>query len=184
MKATEILKSEHRLIERVLAVLERAVARMQAGETVRPGLFLDAADFIRQFADGSHHHKEEDVLFQVLIEAGMPMQGGPIAVMLAEHEQARAYTRALREAAERWTQGEEQAKTQVANAARGYAALLRQHIMKEDQVLFPMADRAVPHDEHDKLVTAFLRVEPEAERASVHAKYTALTDALEREVSG
>jgi hemerythrin-like domain-containing protein len=183
MKATKILMDEHRVIERVLSVLEAAVAKAERGEAVRPGMFLEAADFIKDFADGSHHHKEEGVLFEAMAAAGVPREAGPIAVMLSEHEQARAYTRAIREAAQRWERGDTAAVSQVATAARGYAALLRQHIAKEDQILFPMAEQAIPRGKHDSVIEAFDQVEPEAVRASVHAKYVALAEALEREIA-
>jgi len=177
-----MLMDEHRVIERVLGALERAAALVDDGTPVRPGLFLEAADFIRHFADGSHHHKEEGVLFGAMIEAGVPREGGPIAVMLAEHEQARLHTRAMREAAERWASGNEGARPQAIEAARSYAALLRQHIAKEDQVLFPLADRAIPAARHDQLLSDYSQVEPQHIRAEVHAKYEALADSLEREV--
>ena len=182
MKATKILTDEHRVIERVLNVLEAGVAKAERGESVRPGMFLEAVDFIKEFADGSHHHKEEGVLFEAMAAAGVPREAGPIAVMMAEHEQARAYTRAICEAAERWERGDTAAIPQLATAARGYAALLRQHIAKEDQILFPMAEQAIPRGKHDSVIEAFDRVEPNEVRASVHAKYVALAETLEREV--
>ena len=182
MKATEILMDEHRVIERVLGVLEIAAGRAEHGDPVRPGLFLDAADFIMNFADGSHHHKEEGVLFKVLIDAGMPLEGGPIAVMLSEHEQARAYTRGLREAAERWEQGDDLGRNQVAQAATSYAMLLRQHIAKEDRILFPLADQTIPPSKHDQLVADFATVESDEERAAVYAKYVGLAESLEQEI--
>jgi len=184
MKATDILMEEHRVIERVLGVLEIAAGRAERGDPVRPGLFLDAADFIMNFADGSHHHKEEDVLFKVMIDVGMPMEGGPIAVMLSEHEQARAYTRRLREAAERWEQGDDLARKQVAQAATSYAMLLRQHIAKEDRILFPMADQAIPASRQGQVLDDFANVESDEERSAVHAKYIGMAESLEREVQG
>ncbi|MGE5602975.1 MAG: hemerythrin domain-containing protein, partial [Nitrososphaerales archaeon] len=63
MQATDILMEEHRVIERVLTSLERAAVRLDNGEAVRPGFFVDAADFVKGFADGCHHKKEEGVLF-------------------------------------------------------------------------------------------------------------------------
>ena len=69
----------------------------------------------------------------------MPAEGGPIAVMLAEHDQGRAYTRGMVDAAQRLKQGDGDAAQQLVDNALGYAGLLRQHIQKEDQILFPMA---------------------------------------------
>lgn len=98
MKATDILMDEHRVIERVLTSLETAAAQLEAGRPVRPGFFIQACDFVKGFADGCHHRKEEGVLFPAMIERGLPREVGPIAMMLSEHEQGRAYTRGLRAA--------------------------------------------------------------------------------------
>src|SRR5512142_354551 len=126
MEATEILMSEHRVIERVIAALETAAQRLQEDTPMRPGFFVDAADFIKGFADGCHHKKEEGVLFPALAEYGLPAEAGPVAVMLREHDQGRYFTRAMREAAVRLA-SEPAARDDVIRNALGYAALLRQH---------------------------------------------------------
>jgi hemerythrin-like domain-containing protein len=182
MDAIDTLMNEHRVIERVLTVLEEAARRIQGGDDVRPDLFLEAADFIRDFADGCHHRKEEDVLFREMIDAGMPSQSGPIAVMLMEHEQARSLTRGMREGATRWKDGDEGAKGLVARAAAEYARLLRLHIQKEDQVLFPLAGQAIPASRHNEVAAEFERVDSAPEEAGMQAKYNALADALVQEM--
>ena len=144
MQATDILMQEHAVILRVIGALEIETERLAAGQDVRPGFFLDAADFIKGFADGCHHQKEEGVLFEAMVGAGLPRQGGPIPVMLAEHEQAASFTRGMRDAANRLAAGDASARTEVVINARGYAALLRQHIQKENGILFPMADQVIP----------------------------------------
>ena len=83
MEATKILIDEHRVIERVLAVLEKAADRLEVDQGVQADYFLNAAEFIKGFADGCHHRKEEGVLFPAMEAAGIPRQGGPIGVMLA-----------------------------------------------------------------------------------------------------
>lgn len=182
MKATQILMEEHRVIERVISALELATERLAQGEQIDPSFFIDATDFIRGFADGCHHHKEEGVLFEAMKAAGMPTNQGPIAVMLSEHEQGRAYTRGLHEAAENLQAGDKGAVPIVIRNARGYAALLRQHIMKEDNVLFPMADSVIPASQHTKLVEDFARVEKEESGEGVHEKFLALADKLEHQM--
>ncbi len=184
MQATDILMSEHRVIERVIASLEAQAGRLAAGQAVRPGFFLDAASFIKGFADGCHHRKEEGVLFEAMVRAGLPREVGPIGVMLSEHEQGRAFTRGMRAAAERLAAGDTSAASAVVANARGYAALLRQHIQKEDGILFPMADQVIPAGQHDAVVEAFDHVEHEETGEGVHEKYLALAEALEREAAG
>lgn len=181
MEATKILMEEHRVIEGVLASLEAAAARLNGGQPVRPGFFIDSADFIKGFADGCHHKKEEGVLFPAMESAGVPRHGGPIQVMLAEHEEGRRLTRAMREAAERLEAGKPQAKDQVVSSAQSYVALLRQHIAKEDRILFPMADQVLDASRQAEVTEAFERIEHEETGAGVHERYLAVAQALDKE---
>jgi len=183
MKATEILMDEHRVIERVITALETAAHRLSTGQPVSPAFFLSAADFIKGFADGCHHKKEEGVLFPAMIAGGLPPQSGPVAVMLAEHEEGRRLTRAMREGAERLQTGEKTAAAQVIQSATGYAALLRQHIAKEDRVLFPMADNVIPQEQHQRISEAFDHIEHEETGAGLHEKYLGLAEQLEKAIS-
>ena len=181
MKATDILMEEHTIIKRVLTALETAAQRLERGQVVRAGFFIDATDFIKGFADSCHHMKEEGVLFKAMVASGMPAQGGPISMMLAEHEQGRAYTRAMREGAQKLQSGDEPARDQVIRSARGYVALLRQHIYKEDNILFPMANQVISQAEQGNVAEDFERVEHEEIGEGVHEKYLALVESLEKE---
>jgi len=183
MKATEILSAEHQVILRVIQALDTAAENLSAGQPVRPGFFLQAAEFVKGFADGCHHRKEENVLFTRMVEHGLSTQSGPVAVMLHEHEAGRQYIRGLREAAAALEAGDELARERVVYNARGYAVLLRQHIMKEDNILFPMADQVIPLTEHDQVYEGFEHVEHEETGAGVHEKYLALAEALEQEAT-
>lgn len=183
MQATEVLSEEHRVIERLLAVLQKAVDSIEQGTNVRPGLFLDATEFIRGFADGCHHRKEENVLFTTMGQYGVPIDGGPIGVMLNEHELGRKFTRQMRDGAERWSAGDTNGRDTVIVAARNYIALLQQHIAKEDQILFPMANRVIPPAIHDEVWEAFEHVEHEETGEGVHEKYLALAESMEAEVT-
>jgi len=162
--------------------LDIGASKLQRNEPVRPGFFLDAADFIKGFADGCHHHKEEGVLFKVMVQNGMPQDSGPIGVMLYEHEQGRAYTRKMREAAQRFQAGDISARQAIVENALGYTALLRQHINKEDNILFPTADGVIPSSQQDQVLEDFEHIEQEDTGAGVHEKYLALAKTLEKEI--
>lgn len=171
MRATELLMEEHRAIERMLNVLGAIANRLSTGKEVAPGDPERALDFLSGFADKCHHAKEEGHLFPALVAAGLPQEGGPIGVMLAEHEQGRAYIAAMREAL---TNGDHPA---FAEAAQGYATLLRQHILKEDHVLYPMADARLAAQE-DTLVAAYETLEREITGAGGHEAYHRLLEEM------
>ncbi len=184
MKATDILMNEHRLIERVLDALEDRAQTLQKGAAVRTGFFLDAVDFIRNFADGCHHRKEEGALFPAMIAAGIPKEGGPIAVMLGEHEQGREFNRGMEKAARAIQAGSLAERDELIRNALGYVALLRQHIQKEDGILFPMADRSIPTVAQNNLAVEFDRIEREETGAGVHEKFHAMAETLAKEAAG
>lgn len=140
---TAVLREEHQLILQVIDALESLLDHgAQAG-----AYDFDAVErcisFFRLFADACHHGKEEDLLFPELEARGIPRDGGPIGVMLAEHTQGRAFVRAMREALPQARAGEPASLDALIGAGRGYIELLRGHINKEDNVLFMMADRIV-----------------------------------------
>ena len=176
MQAIDILMHEHRVIEKVLNALESAANRLAEGQDVPMEFFLEAADFIRNFADGCHHQKEEGVLFTALEANGMPKDVEPLSVFMDEHEEGRRLTRGMIECAERIKSGDMTAKAQIIQHARDYAILLRGHIEREDHVLFPMADNILD-GQHQQLLGAFKRADEERQTGE---KYLRLADELEK----
>jgi hemerythrin-like domain-containing protein len=178
MTLTEVLSSEHRVIEQVIAALDAAARRIETGEAVRPGFFMDAAGFIAEFADGYHHGKEERVLFEAMAQRGVPTETGPIAVMLYEHDEGRRLTAGLRDAAARLAAGETGAAYVVADYASAYGDVLAQHIFKEDNILFPLANRVIAPHEWAALAQEAESAEDEPSRNRTKAWYVALAKAL------
>jgi hemerythrin-like domain-containing protein len=181
MDTVQRLSEDHRLIERLLTCLETAAARLRAGEAVRPEIFLTAGEFVRHFADGCHHRKEEEALFPALEAAGVPRYAGPIGVMLSEHDDGRRYTSAMCAGAEMLAAGNRTATAEVARSAEAYTALMRQHIYKEDNVLFQIARRILQAQQQAALAQAFDEIEADA--AGAYARYEALVQALEQELA-
>jgi len=179
MRASDVLKNEHRAVERMLGVLQRAANRLDAGEAVPVEIFDGSLDFLRNFADKCHHGKEEMALFPAMAKAGVPVDRGPIGVMLAEHEEGRRYIRAMAEALEGYRRGDHAARAALAESARGYATLLAEHIKKEDSILFPMSDRVLSESVQQELVAEFDRIEAEHIGAGVHERYHAMIDELD-----
>ena len=178
-KATEALKQDHRVIEQVLAVLER-LARSRGKVPLEK--WAKAIDFIRNFADRCHHLKEEKILFPALEERGIPRDGGPIGVMLMEHEEGRGYVRLMAAALVLAEEDPQGAERSLVDNARAYLRLLRQHIRKEEEVLFEMADEVLTREEQNKLLCEFEEHEAREIGPGVHERYLKLADELERYV--
>jgi hemerythrin-like domain-containing protein len=173
--ATEALKAEHRVIERVLDALEKLA------KTAESSLLADwakAIDFARNFADQCHHLKEEKLLFPALEERGIPREGGPIGMMLAEHEEGRGYVRAMAAALEAAIQDPIGARITLRRKADAYIKLLREHIQKEDDVLFMLADGVLSSSEQKELLREFEEHELKEMGSGVHEKYLAIVHEL------
>lgn len=183
MKATQILMEEHRAIERALAVLDAAAARMEAGEGVPTTLLLRTLEFIRLFADRCHHGKEEGFLFPALQRSGLPMDGGPLAVMNAEHDDGRALVRVMGEALDGIATGDDGARPEFCRAARDFSALLRAHIQKEDHILFVMAGMRIPPAEQERLAGEFANAEASGEACRSKGELLRTLGELEREIA-
>ncbi len=171
MTATEILKHEHQVILMVLEAAEREALRIQDTGEVRGNDVEQMIDFFRNFSDRCHHAKEEDLLFAWMEDRGMPVQGGPIAVMLHEHEEGRRRVTAVADALPRARQGDPGALATVRTNLLAFVQLLRAHISKEDNILYPMADRMFSPTDQQALTKAFDRVEAEEIGTGVHERY-------------
>ncbi len=166
----------------MLAVLEAAAKRLDDGERVRPGLFRDAVDFVRNFADRCHHGKEEQNLFPRMEERGVPRVGGPIGVMLMEHDQGRDFVAAIADSIDAYDGGDASSARVIVDNARGYIELLHGHIAKEEEVLFPMADSVLSPADQKEMEERFQKIETEIMGPGVHERYHRLLDDLEREL--
>jgi len=179
MKSVEVLMHEHRVIEHGLSVLEAVADHLERGESVPTDKVAALLDFFRVFADQCHHGKEEGMLFPELEAKGIPKEGGPIGVMLIEHEEGRELQRRMRGATSNLA--DEANRQQFVTAAREYINLLRQHIWKEDNVLFKMAEQVLTETEDEQLTERFERHEREQIGEGIHERYHHLVHELESE---
>lgn len=176
--AIKDLTDDHQLILRMLRALNGMCLRLDEGQKVSM-VDLDAAlDFIKTFADSCHHGKEEDLLFPAMEEVGFPREGGPVAVMLMEHGEGRAYVKSLAAALDRARAGDAAALQAVRLAAKDYSSLLQGHIGKEDGILYPMAMDAISDERWAILKREFDRVEAERMGPKRRAEYAALVERL------
>jgi len=171
MIPTEILKHEHQVILLVIGAAEKEAAHIRETGALHAENVEKMVDFFRNFADHCHHAKEENHLFVKMVDRGMPLESGPIAVMLHEHHQGRQHIKGLAEALPAAKLGDAAAIAAVRDNLIGYATLLRQHIDKEDNVLYPMADRMFTDADQKALGDAFDKVEAEEVGEGTHEKF-------------
>ncbi len=169
MKSVDRLVKEHDLIERGLNLLEKSAVLIESGQPLPDEFPKWAPDFFGQFADKCHHAKEEDLFFPLLKERGIPEEGGPIGVMLHEHEVGRDCVRRMRAASD----ADEFDGATFATAAKEFILLLRQHIFKENNILFKMAGNVLSEADDDAMNGKFTEVEQERELAGLHERYDA-----------
>lgn len=153
--ASKDLIHEHDAILFSLKVLEEICNRVESGKDVPLHDITDLIDFIKLFADKCHHGKEEGFLFPAMVEAGIQQQNGPIGVMLSEHAAGREFIKSMQSA----VSGASIDSIEFVKSARGYIALLRQHIEKENNVLFPMGDVKISPNKQQKLLEQFEKFE-------------------------
>ena len=181
MTPIEELMNEHRAILSALDVLEAICQQIDEGKPCAADDIGRILEFLKTFADRCHHAKEEKLLFPALERAGVPNERGPIGVMLSEHELGRKYIGLMSKALEGVRSGSRGAPADLASSARAYINLLRAHIMKENEVLFPLAERRLSADDQKELSTAFARYEEEEIGRSEHERFHSMLRKLHDE---
>lgn len=151
-RAIDDLKHEHDAILVALGILQDMDQQLTAGQG-RADMKADLSAFIgflKEFADKCHHGKEEGFLFPAMTAAGIQDEGGPVGAMLNEHAQGREWIRQMDASLQPTLDA-----ARFSSAARGYTELLRSHIQKENEILFPMAEKALTPQKLDALFEAF-----------------------------
>jgi hemerythrin-like domain-containing protein len=176
MSVTGELVREHQIIERVLQALQRCVRQAEAGGEVPVARLRAIVTFSRSFIDRCHHGKEEQCLFPCLERLGVPREGGPIGVMLQEHEMGRRLVAQIATALDGYEAGAAGAEA-VLEPCRRYGELLGQHIFKENNILFPMGESLMTEEDQDENRRCF-HAREEALGPGEHQRLTALGEEL------
>ncbi len=176
MQARAPLMIEHRLIERMLSVIRDSLAKIKSKHKVDP-VFVDiAVDFIRVYADRTHHGKEEDILFRKLKKQRLSAEDRRVMnELIEEHTFGRQTTKALVDANTRYRNGDETALADIAEKLQTLILFYPKHIEKEDKVFFP-ASRAYFTDEEDQTMLAEFWA---FDRKMIHEKYKFVVEQLE-----
>lgn len=178
MTATEVLRHEHKIILKILEAVQREVQAIAGVDRLNAENLDKILDFFRVFVDQCHHGKEEEYLFPAMEKRGFPADKGPIPVLLHEHVVGRTMVKAVSEALSLARQGDAEAKKAVAMHLANLSDHLQSHIAKENEVLFPMADKVFTPADQNFLAASFEKHEAEEIGAGVHEKYHQLAHQL------
>jgi len=151
-KPTSILSDEHKNILKVIDSVLKQCGDIEEGKEIDKEFFGRAVDFIKNYADKFHHSKEEDILFLELNKDGVLEHCNPIEQMLHEHNLGRGFVKGLSEAVDKGD------KAEAVKNARGYCDLLQEHIFKEDNILYPMADTALKEETQKSIAGKFAKI--------------------------
>jgi hemerythrin-like domain-containing protein len=178
MQARGPLMIEHRLIERMLSVIEATLSKIESNHKIDP-VFVDiAVDFIRVYADQTHHGKEEDILFRELKKKPLSIEDQRIMKeLIEEHMFGRKTTKALIFANTRYRNGDKTALKDIVDNLKTLIEFYPKHIEKEDKQFFP-SSRAYFTDEEDQ---AILKEFWEFDRKMIHEKYKSVIDGIEKQ---
>nr|MDO8132934.1 hemerythrin domain-containing protein [Candidatus Njordarchaeum guaymaensis] len=167
---------EHRLIERMIAIVREELKEIKVGKKADP-LFIDTyVDFARTYADRCHHGKEEDILFRDLAKKKLsPEHKKTMDELVQEHIYARKTVGELVSAKDRYVQGNRDALKDVAAKLKALAEFYPKHIEKEDKhFFFPILDYFTKQ-EQDAMLQEFW----EFDRKLINEKYQKLVEKLE-----
>lgn len=173
MESIVKLLEEHRLIEKGLDVLESILS-----QKIDKNKLEDMLKFLKVFIDKCHHGKEENFLFPRLEERGLNLRAGPIAVMLSEHEQMRNMIAQIEKEVEKPESDEEKVK----RIAEDYVQALRMHKLKEESVLFKIAEQILDENDDKELSELFEKFEEEEIGKGVHEKFHKMIEELEKKI--
>jgi hemerythrin-like domain-containing protein len=178
MLATDVLRQEHRVIEKVLDCLVKLADACVADRKLDGRSARQIIDFLETFADECHHFKEENQLFPMMESRGFPRVFFPTTVLRSEHDLARRFLLVMSSSVEGAAAGNADDVQRFAGHAQAYARMMREHIRKEDQRLFPLANETLSDEDQSALLTGFEEAESKERTAGTHEKYVHLADEL------
>ena len=152
-KSINILVNEHKNILIVIDALLKECDGLESKKEINKDFFKKITEFIRGYADKFHHAKEEDILFIELCKDTVAMHCNPTQQMLYEHDLGRNFVKGLKKGLQ------ENNPDEIIKNGRGYAELLKEHINKEDNILYPMAEEALDEKTKQIILKKFEEVE-------------------------
>jgi hemerythrin-like domain-containing protein len=176
MQSRGPLMIEHRLIERMIALIKQKLNQIESTQQVDPAFIDTVVDFIRIYADRTHHGKEEDILFRQLSNKNMSDHDMRIInELIDEHVLGRKTTKELVEANVKYRRGEKSALAVIVSNLRKLVDFYPKHIEKEDKIFFPAYMKYLSDEEDQLMLKEFWKFD----REMIHEKYKFVLQMLE-----
>ena len=173
------LMVEHRLIEKMIALVREQLPLIQERDQVDPVLLDTVVDFVRTYADRTHHGKEEEILFRDLATKAMsPRDQRVMQELIEEHRYGRSVVAKLVQAKQDYLQGQQDALPRIVEQLRALVAFYPKHIEKEDKDFFPNSERYLSEPEQQAMLQGFW----EFDRQMIHEKYKAVVASLREQL--
>lgn len=176
-----LMVEEHTYIVRVLRVMKIAAGKILNGEPINYEDFDKMIDFVKNYADVHHHGKEEQFLFQEMVNHLGKMGDNLVTHgMLVEHDWGRLFIAELVSALNRVKEGDNSARLDVIANAVGYANHLERHIKKEDDLVYVFAKNKLSEEVIQKVNQQTEEFEAEAEKKGIQNYYKNMVIELEK----
>ncbi len=182
MRVTKVLSTDQELVARFLAALGKGLVVAGHSKSARPGFFVFASSFIRDYLEPDYLTKEE-ILLQALEDSGFPPNEGPVGAMRRENKQSREISQSLYEAARAWQAGDESGRAEVVWASSQYTDLMRHHFERLRNLIHPLLEQTVTPEGEQKIAADLNRVAFADREVEAPDKYSKLVDMLEEEVN-
>lgn len=183
MKSIEDMVFEHENVIRMVKVMRKYSYSILQGRTIDYKDFYKIIDFIRNYTDGYHHAKEEEILFKRMgKELPKLANNGPITGMLIEHDMARLYISNLEKALKEYENGNDEARLDIIANTVCYGDLLIRHVDKENNVIYKFAEKMLSNKVKEEIDKKSEKVNQEAAYKGTQKKYLNLLDELEKKI--
>ena len=175
MKPRGPLMIEHRLIEKMLGFAKSQADVIGRQDLLDPSLIDTVVDFIRTYADKTHHGKEEDIMFKDLAAKSMkPEDEKVMRELVDEHIFARKIVADLVQAKMDYIAGKRDALKTIKEKLEILVEFYPVHIEKEDKLFFPNTEKYLSDKEQESMLLKF----QEFDSSMIHEKYKSVVASL------
>jgi DUF438 domain-containing protein len=176
----DFLVSEHEMIERAMAVLKANLEKIETAVKT-PLQMQRAIDFLLEFGDRIHNTKEEKFLFPLMERKGLPVQGGPIGVMLMEHDAERKLLQKMMAELPLLAEASSAGLQKFAAGGFEYLRIRAEHIWKENDILYAMGRKVFSDDEANTLLKEFKALDQQTYGPEAREHYLEMLAEVEKD---